>query len=84
MVGPGKIPHRVAAPGVAEMDRIGHVLAAQDEIADCAEDLGVLLNMRIMEPPPEEVSQGVVQCAQKPQRPYPRRNRYTGTRDRDR
>jgi len=32
------------------------VLSAQDSIADCAEDLGVLLTMRPMEPLPEEVA----------------------------
>ncbi len=31
------------------------VLSSQDDIADCAEDLGVLLTMRPMEPLPEEV-----------------------------
>lgn len=33
-----------------------NVLAAQDAIADCAEDLGVLLTMRPMEPLPESVA----------------------------
>lgn len=32
------------------------VLSAQDNVADCAEDLGVLLTMRKMEPPPTEVA----------------------------
>ncbi|MFH1132000.1 MAG: TIGR00153 family protein [Pseudomonadota bacterium] len=44
------------------------VLSAQDKIADCAEDLGVLLNMRAMELPPEEVAvrlrELVVACVQ--------------------
>jgi predicted phosphate transport protein (TIGR00153 family) len=34
-----------------------NVLAAQDDIADCAEDLGVLLSMRQMEPLPDDVGQ---------------------------
>ncbi len=33
-----------------------NVLAAQDSIADCAEDLGVLLTMRVMEPLPQEMA----------------------------
>lgn len=48
------LPKGIFMP-VSRGDLLG-VLEAQDEIADCAEDIGVLLTMRKMEAVPEEVA----------------------------
>jgi predicted phosphate transport protein (TIGR00153 family) len=49
------LPRSLFMP-VARSDLL-HVLSSQDDVADCAEDLGVLLSMRQMEPLPEEVAE---------------------------
>ena len=47
------LPQSIFMP-VSRADLL-NVLSAQDAVADCAEDVGVLLTMRPMEPPPLEV-----------------------------
>jgi hypothetical protein len=57
-----RLPHSLFMP-VSRGDLLA-VLAAQDSIADCAEDLGVLLTMRHMEPLPDELATLLRELAQ--------------------